>query len=180
MDHTMWKQMKNCARKWCQNLRPFMFEVICVPGKMCHIIKDSKMPDKIGRHKEKQCSPLSSYSIHYLSHRMSHCKCILYVNCKSTSGRRKVSSLMKRSSFQIKISPFKNLKVTLILLHDDGVYYLRQWTVILFSFLKRNAELSNNFSLGFYKWLEADKWIMGKLLAVSFLFLGIAIVSLPS
>ena len=34
MNHTMWKRMKTCAPKWCQNLCAFLLEATCAFGKM--------------------------------------------------------------------------------------------------------------------------------------------------
>ena len=39
MDHTMWKSMKNCLRKWCQKLCAFLFAAIWAFGKMCSNFK---------------------------------------------------------------------------------------------------------------------------------------------
>ena len=36
MDHTMWKSMKNCARKWCRRLCAFLLAATWAFGKMWH------------------------------------------------------------------------------------------------------------------------------------------------
>ena len=38
MDHTMWKSMKNCARKWCRKLCAFLFAATWAFGKMWIVI----------------------------------------------------------------------------------------------------------------------------------------------
>ena len=35
MDHSKWKSIKNCARKWCRKFCAFLFEVTWAFGKMC-------------------------------------------------------------------------------------------------------------------------------------------------
>ena len=41
MDHTMWKSIKNCARKWCPKLCAFLFAATWAFGKMCLICPTS-------------------------------------------------------------------------------------------------------------------------------------------
>ena len=38
MDHAKWKNIRNCARKWCRKLCAFLLEVTWAFGKMCRDI----------------------------------------------------------------------------------------------------------------------------------------------
>ena len=51
-DHTMWKGMENCARKWCLFLCTILFEVTWVFWKMCRVSLWSVLLKRIFIHKE--------------------------------------------------------------------------------------------------------------------------------